>query len=223
MPSAVHEICIEVFAGISAIVTHEIRNALAIINESAGFLDDLAHMSGEDAGVPADRVQQMAASVCTQVDRANRLMKDLNTFAHSGDIPVASLCIKETLELLISLTRRKAAARQITVSFDSPDTLFITTHPLAVEALIYLYLIAIYESLPPKSLVGVSATKSGEYRISLKFTLESDGELMTENFPGAKGQILIEALQADYEIGAKTLQIHLDLFAFAEAGSANAI
>lgn len=210
VPSSIHEICLEVFAGISAIVTHEIRNALAIINESAGFLDDLAQMSGEDGGVPSGRVQQMATSVCTQVDRANRLMKDLNTFAHSGDIPVTRLDINETLELMVALTRRKAAARQVTVSFKSPDSLVISTHAFAFEALIYLYLIGIYESVPQKSQIHISAALTGEQRISLKFTMEGDGELLPKKLQDTKSHVLLKALGAEVEVGLRTLQVHLE-------------
>ncbi|WP_136810258.1 hypothetical protein [Desulfosediminicola flagellatus] len=209
-PSSIHEICLEVFAGVSAIVTHEIRNALAIINESAGFLDDLAQMSGEDGEVPSGRVKQMATSVCAQVDRANRLMKNLNTFAHSGDVPVSRLDIKETLELMTALTKRKAAARQVTVSLESPDNLHITTHAFAIEALIYLYLIGIYESVPQKSRIHISATQNGEQRISLKFTLEGDEELLVDKLQDSKSDALLKALRADFEGGLRTIQVHLE-------------
>ena len=95
----VYEICLEVTGGISAIVTHEIRNNLAVINENAGLLDDLTDMVGEQGAVPGKKTRQIAAAINGQVAQANKLMKNLNVFAHSYDSPSATIDLQETLRL----------------------------------------------------------------------------------------------------------------------------
>lgn len=142
--TGVYEICLEVFAGISAIITHDIRNNLAIINENGGLLDDLVLMAGEHGAVPNNKARQIAANINEQVAQANRLMHHLNQFAHSNDTPTATLNVQEALGTMIALTRRKAAANKIVVTTEGEGDLLLTTSPLLLESLLYLCLTDMY-------------------------------------------------------------------------------
>ncbi len=55
-------VCVQVFAKISAAISHEIKNTLSIINENAGLLEDFAQMADEDGG-------ESPLSVCSPSQR----------------------------------------------------------------------------------------------------------------------------------------------------------
>jgi light-regulated signal transduction histidine kinase (bacteriophytochrome) len=191
----VNALCLDVFAGVSAIVSHDIKNVLAIINESAGLLDDLACMSGEDAGVPADRIQVTTASIAAQVTRANIIMKNLNRFAHSGDIPTTSINIKETLARMIALTTRKAATRSISLRIECNESLQLHTQPRVFEALLYQLLLTIYEIFPAGGVVLIEAGTTTE-QTTLIFRPDSPASVSLETFPGESHSTLATALHA---------------------------
>lgn len=204
----VNKICLEVFAGISAIVTHEISNALSIINESAGLLDDLAMIAGEEGHVQSDKVQRMAKSVSGQVIRANKLMKDLNTFAHSGDVTHSTIDLQETVRLMLALTRRKAAARKVEVTCENSGELFLNTRPMVLEALIYLCLINMYEAVQRGSLITAQLLGT-DNSIILRFTLDGDGYLSKQIYLTPKTLLLSKVIHADCCENHKTLDIRL--------------
>ena len=158
----VYEICLEAFAGISAIMTHETRNILAIINESAGFLEDLVLIAGEDGAVPVKNVGSMAANIASQVDRANSLMKDYNTFAHSGDEIYGEVELHEVLTLVATLTRRKAAQKNITVIVNEGGEKRLYTKPFVLESLIYFFLIGMYGGADSESAIDTEVGSEGE-------------------------------------------------------------
>ncbi|MCP4372689.1 MAG: hypothetical protein GY797_31955 [Deltaproteobacteria bacterium] len=76
---------LEFFGRMSASVTHEIKNALAIINENAGLLEDIVLMAGKGLDVSPERLQRLARTVGAQVGRADDVVKMMNHFSHSID------------------------------------------------------------------------------------------------------------------------------------------
>lgn len=192
----VHSLCLEVFAGISAIVTHDLKNTLAIINENAGLLDDLAGMVEKDDGVPTDRVRTAVAKISQQVARSNTIIKNLNRFAHSGDSPVAQAAVGDLLHLMVSLTGRKAAMRSISVKVEEPGTHpQIETSLFVLEALLYRVLTYLYGTIPAGT--GIVLTTEQEatglvIRFGADLAALADGAM--EGFPGPSELVLLEFL-----------------------------
>jgi len=96
------------FGAVSASLSHEINNVLAIVGELSGLLGDLSH--GAVAGNPPDseRLKSLSTRMADQVARGKRLVKRLNRFAHTVDQPVAAVSVTETLELIAIICRRFA-------------------------------------------------------------------------------------------------------------------
>jgi len=89
--------CLQVFGKISAAVSHDLKNVLAIVNESAGLLDDLALRAAKGIEIPPDRLNASTARILKQVKRGDAVLKSLNRFAHSTDAPVAQVNVAEVL------------------------------------------------------------------------------------------------------------------------------
>jgi signal transduction histidine kinase len=187
-------ICVATFSRIAASISHEIKNTLSIINENAGLLDDLAAMSGDEGCVPGDRVKAATTSIIRQVARSNLIMKNLNRFAHSGDVPIARIDVEETLALAVALSARQAAMRQVTVNHASPTALDLQTNPQVLLSLLFNLLCHIFQQLPADSELVVEAAKAGD-RITFKIRLNppSTAPIAT---PESQELLLLDHLQA---------------------------
>jgi C4-dicarboxylate-specific signal transduction histidine kinase len=100
-------------AEITASVTHEMRNVLATIRESAGLVGDLVEMVPEGSFPKKERVQRALKSIDEQVERGVELAGKLNRFAHSIDERWAQVNLEEVVEEICLLLSRKARNRRV--------------------------------------------------------------------------------------------------------------
>ena len=114
-PDVIAETGLQFFGRMSASISHEIKNVLAIVSENAGLLADYSIMAEE--GMPLDpvRLKKMASTMMRQVSRADEITKNMNCLAHSIDDTIADVELKEIIELFMALTDRLTAMRKITV------------------------------------------------------------------------------------------------------------
>ena len=116
------------FGRISASVSHDIKNCLAVINENAGLLEDIACLANAERPLDPGRVAATAARVKEQVRKADGIVKTMNTFAHSADKPVATFDLCESVTLLLDLSARLAARKGAKISVTLPS------NPLMISA-----------------------------------------------------------------------------------------
>jgi len=188
-------ICLQVFAKVSAAISHEIKNTLSIINENAGLLDDFAHIAEQTGGVPSERILPITGTITKQVDRSNLLMKNMNMFAHSGDNRLAHANLADVLALVVALAGRQAAMKNLSISVDCPSDIPVFTYLFPFEALIYLTLSTLYNASANVSSVAIKAT-SEETDIKINFTTELMSGLTLERYPDENQRLLAEELQA---------------------------
>jgi len=140
-PDIIAETGLQFFGRISASISHEIKNVLAIVNENAGLLEDYSIMAEE--GMPLDpaRLKKMASTVMNQVSRADEITKNMNRLAHTIDDTIATVELNEIIELFMALTARFAAMRAVKVELRLPASpLKITTAPFYLMNLLWLCL-----------------------------------------------------------------------------------
>ncbi|MEW5733732.1 MAG: hypothetical protein AB1921_02695 [Thermodesulfobacteriota bacterium] len=109
------------FGRITANMTHEIKNVLAVINEISGLFSDLC--TAAERGRPLDPAQlaRLSGKMCEQIQRADGVVKRLNRFAHSVDSPCQAVDLQEMLELFSNLTRRLSEQKSVTVTVRTSD------------------------------------------------------------------------------------------------------
>ncbi|MFZ7128703.1 MAG: hypothetical protein ACOWWM_21320 [Desulfobacterales bacterium] len=101
------------FGAVTASASHELKNHLAIINENAGLLDDLAQMAGRGRAIDPNRLLKLAADLIAQVRRADATIGAMNRFAHSVDRTIDALDLNALLDLMARLAQRLMAMRKV--------------------------------------------------------------------------------------------------------------
>jgi C4-dicarboxylate-specific signal transduction histidine kinase len=132
---------LQFFGKMSASISHEIKNALAIINESAGLLEDLSLRAEKGIPVEPERLKKQTSSILKQVRRTDGIIQNMNKFAHSIDEPLKTLDVTQTVTLMNNLSSRFAAMRGVVVAYQVPSTpMMIRTNPFFLENLLWLCL-----------------------------------------------------------------------------------
>lgn len=126
------------FSQMSASISHELKNSLSIINESAGLLEDLSIMA--ETGKPLDnkRVQQLSASVKRQVKRTGGIIKNMNRFSHLTDDPIKQIEVTDFLRFIIDISRRLTETAGVNVVLSEHEKpLSIVTRPFYLHYLLW--------------------------------------------------------------------------------------
>lgn len=125
------------FGSMSASVSHEIRNKLAVINEKAGLVEDIAAAMKIGRVADPDRLETQARKIVEQIREANRVVRALNRLAHSTDEIRTTVDLSELAALIVELYGRKAAMAQAEIEHEGPSTgVSVSTSPfLAANAI----------------------------------------------------------------------------------------
>jgi len=215
---------LQFFGRMSASISHEIKNVLAIINENAGLLEDFSLMA--DRGVPIDsgRLKTMAEKVKLQISRADGIIKNMNRLAHSIDETITTVDLhsidetittvdlNQTIELVIALTARIAAMRGVKVDLQLPGSpLTIPTAPFFLMNLLWLCLdFSMSASGDEKRVELVVEETENSVRIRFR-RLAGLTEALLETFPSEREKNLLDVLEADLTVEHGREEIALQL------------
>ncbi len=196
-PDIIPETGLQFFGRISASISHEIKNVLAIVNENAGLLEDLTLMA--DRGKPIDpaRLKMMAATLKKQVGRADGIIMNMNRLAHSIDQTVTTADLDQTIELVIALTARFAAMRGVKVDLQLPaNPLTIKTTPFYLMNLLWLCLDFSMSASGDEKQVGLVVEET-ENSVRIRFRrLAGLSAALLETFPSDREKNLLAVLEA---------------------------
>ena len=151
---------------LAASVAHEIRNPLSSIR---GFAQFLRHSLKDK---PQEK--EYAETMVTEVDRINRVVTDLLTFARPMTVEISPTDITELIEHSIRLVEADALARDVKIQMKVSD---LTKLPLdanqITQALLNLLLNAL-QALPPRGNIEIGAELDAAVS-QLHFWVKDDG------------------------------------------------
>jgi signal transduction histidine kinase len=101
------------FGAVTASISHDLNNAMAIIDQTAGLLDDLIAGSGDEGVVKTKQLQRIVDKIERQTKRGADIIRRMNTFAHSVDDPVKDLELGQLAGDVIALAKRMAERRRV--------------------------------------------------------------------------------------------------------------
>jgi signal transduction histidine kinase len=179
------------FSEVSAANAHEIKNALAVINENAGLLDDLVTMAHQGVSLDLSRLKRVAAVIKKQVARADHIAKSTSRFSHCVEMQQTATDLEQALVLVIDLASRYATLRDVQLRIlKSPKIIFVSARPFA---LLHLLWICLYESIK-------TCRKGQELTVTVK---KADATVEIHYGPlAAKRNALLDKLHAESEIMA---------------------
>lgn len=192
---------LQFFGRITASISHEIRNVLAVLNENAGLLEDVVLMAEKGIPLNPERLKSLAGSMGKQILRANGIIENMNQFAHSVDEQAKEIDLNETLSLLVALTQRFADMRGVTLEPVYGDSrMLLRSNPFFVENLLWCFLnFAMEMTGKGKGLKII--TEEDDRSVRIRFAgLECLPERGTVAFPSEREIALIEALDADFSV-----------------------
>jgi C4-dicarboxylate-specific signal transduction histidine kinase len=188
---------LQFFGRMSASISHELKNALAIIKENSGLLSDYIHMAGKGMAVEPERFEKIALRIDAQTRRADAIIKNLNQFAHSVDVPSKSLDLNEILSLLAALHNRPAAMRQVALeSRPAESAVVVTANPFLLLNILGLILYHALHAVPAGGTMPL-AVGLAQSEAEIRFEgLRNFPDLPSANFPGTHENALLTALNA---------------------------
>lgn len=155
--------------------THEVKNYLAIIKESAGLMEDLIKL-GKASESDSGQNLEIIHSIEEQIEKTNILFRHLNRFAHRMDDQLATFNINESLEELIALVTRFANQKKITIEkyFDKSMP-SIYSNPSLLQFVVYTVLEEKIRNLGKNSKIAI---QTGVDENSVRIRLVSEGNLI---------------------------------------------
>ncbi|WP_027721496.1 HAMP domain-containing histidine kinase [Maridesulfovibrio zosterae] len=124
------------FGQISAAISHDLKNVLAIINEDAGLMQDYLLMANQGMEINPDKLGEIAGKILIQIKRGDSIIKNMNRFAHSVDLPECEVDYRELTLLVVSLLTRIASRKSVTISIAESDPVKGKGDPFVIQMLI---------------------------------------------------------------------------------------
>lgn len=203
---------LQFFGKMSATISHEINNSLAIINENAGLLQDFTLMA--DKGMPLDpvRLNSLAGKVIHQIRRAEGIVKNMNRFAHSVDESVKSVDLGEVVQLMVTLSARVASMRGVTVEPKPASVpVMINTNPFLLQNLIWLCLDFAMDAAGVGNTINIITVKT-ETGAQIRFMqVKNPAKAPLDKFPREREKALLDLLKADLSADAGVGKIVITL------------
>jgi signal transduction histidine kinase len=203
---------LQFFGKMTASISHELKNVLAIINENAGLLEDLALMADKGMLLKSEKVKALAGKIMSQIQRADGIIRNTNTFAHSVDESVTRIDLSELLSLLIALSNRFASMRGVTLELKPPQgPVSIITNKFFLENLLWLCLDFVMDAGGQGKTVVLSTEEAGNGAVITVGMIEAHLGESGIMFPGKREEGLVGALKGKLTVAPETGEIILAL------------
>lgn len=195
---------LQFFGKMTASISHEIKNVLAIINENAGLLEDITLMADRGRPIEPERLKKLSQAVMKQIGRADTIVKIMNQFAHSADESLKSIDLNDILELTVVLSNRFASMRSVTLNPKlQKSPVKIRTSPFFLMNLIWLCLDFSMDVAGDDKIVEL-ATQRTESGADIQFRrLAGLAKVPLDTFPTERERNLLNILRAELVVNAE--------------------
>ena len=195
-------------------MTHEIKNVLAIVKEASGLMQDLLCL-GQGKSMPdIEKFKRVVSTIQRQVERGDDLLILLNRLAHSMDSRDAVTGMNDLVLNSANLMQRFARLRQVGLDAHPADPDFMMqTDPFQALMVCTSCIEYCLKRLPPESRIVFEARgAAGEVRFDL--VMESTAEPETAG-EGSTADHALSSELTDLEPFIRRLEARLD---FQESG-----
>jgi C4-dicarboxylate-specific signal transduction histidine kinase len=157
-------------ARVTAGTTHEIRNILAIVKESAGLIEDLIFAFKKRGSLDQEKLTRSLERIDAQVARGTALLAHLNRFAHSLDHVQDAIDVTQEIQQVVSLCQFRARRRRHVLEVQPGGrNLTVEIDPFRFQMSLFGAVECCLEQLPEGSTVSISADRRDD-RPTVEFT-----------------------------------------------------
>jgi C4-dicarboxylate-specific signal transduction histidine kinase len=191
-------------AKITAGATHEFRNVLAIVKESAGLIEDLLSFGGRQGAPDREKVLRAVNRIRAQVNRGAELMTALNRFAHCLDRPEGPRDLLEEVRQVAFLSQRDARpGRHRLEVAEASVSAQVSLDALWLQMALFAAVRCCLDVVPDGGWVLLSVRRPDD-RVAVEFTGSADGSESIPPITGSSGWSLlgerVEALGGAVEL-----------------------
>ncbi len=152
---------LEYFGRMCAGVSHELKNSLAMINENAGLMQDLAALAQRGQPLDPARLAQGMERIARHVQGANAVLGALNCFAHLPDVPRRPVELRGEVALALALHRRQASQAQVELALAPGGEVSLSSRPFLLAQALDLCLRAALAAGPGRVELAVEQAPGG--------------------------------------------------------------
>lgn len=142
----------------NAHISHELRNIMATISETAGLMGDLIEIGAAKDQIDHKRLTGLCERITTLVARGNSTVRDMNGLAHSMDEPVRDSDANDEAALMVAISQYAPYSREIDMELASPDGVPLRLNSLQVQHLLAELLAASFATLENGDRLPMSVT-----------------------------------------------------------------
>jgi signal transduction histidine kinase len=175
------------FGKVNASISHELKNVMAIISETAGLLGDLSEMARGGRPIDPDMLASSTESIIEEIQRGFTTIRQMNRFAHSVDTPVVSIDLMEILDLVRNLSGYLAFAGKTNLHTGEGAAPMARTSPFILQAIIYQAVVQMFQHAGPGAQLDISVQSKNEstWRILFDgFSLKEVGAFPDDRIKG---------------------------------------
>jgi C4-dicarboxylate-specific signal transduction histidine kinase len=175
------------FGKITASFTHDLNNIIAIIDQSAGLMEDLLPGVAGNSGIPAKKFAAIAEKIRKHTSRGMALIKHLNTFSHGIDHPIDTVNLNDIITNLMALSGRFLSNKGIELELNlSEQDNELRSNPFVIQQILFMII----------EIASANAHKGDKLTIST--AVESDNAKVTLNF-----NLTEKTSQMDFDVVSK--------------------
>lgn len=196
------------FSRANRLISHELKNVLAIISETLGLLDELVALWEKGRTLEPGKLQGLTSSILEDVTRANGIIRSMNRLAHSVDEFVTETDVAEVLGLALELSRLDSASKRINMYLETAGEAVISTCPFFLHGLLFRIMHYAMRRGGPEREIRISLeTEGGGCTISFGGIAPMGGG----EFPTEREQSLVKALSGriTMDVASGTLRVVL--------------
>ena len=138
------------------------KNILAIISETLGLMDELVELSGTGLELQPGKLRALNESIIEEVERANKIIRNMNSFAHSVDTFIQEVDIGQIVTLMMDICKLDSASKNMKLRLLSNEARAIFTSPLFLQNLIYRIINFSLSSIGPEKEIRVAGVAGGD-------------------------------------------------------------
>lgn len=187
------------FGSLSAAVTHDMKNFLAIINENAGLLEDLAVRAKNGPGpIEPQKALLISEKIRKQINRADEMIKQFNRFSHSMDHAQETVDMEEMVLLVAGLAERIIRHHEVCLTvLPAPVPCRIQAHRFDLLHLIYRAIeisCDMLDKTPAENLKQVTVSFGSDSLVPQIFFVPDTGTVFCPDslFNGIKDRALLD-------------------------------